>query len=60
MEDRKKLYTTLQNCTHPIEVEQHITTKLLNIDTGKEASENVNVSEPVAFLCLIVGREGVE
>ena len=55
MEDRKKLYTTLQNCTHPLEVEQHITTKLVNIYTGRDVSENVNVTEPVTFLCLFVG-----
>ena len=47
MEDRKKLYTTLQNCTCSLEVEQHITTKLVNIYSGKEASENVNVTKPV-------------
>ena len=35
MEDRKKFHTTLQNCTHPLEVGQHITTKLTNICTGK-------------------------
>ena len=56
MEDRKKLYTTLQNCKHPLEIEQHITTKLVNIYTGREVSENVNVTEPVTFLCLIVGE----
>ena len=60
MEDRKKLHTTLENCTHPLELEQHITTKLVNIYTGKEVSENVNVTEPVTFLCLVGGVGGIE
>ena len=47
MEDRKKLYTKLQHCNLPLEVEQYITTKLVSIYAGKEASENVNVTKPV-------------
>ena len=47
MEDRKKLRATLQNCIHPLKVEQHITAHLVNIYTGEEASENVNVTESI-------------
>ena len=55
MENRKKLHTTLQNCTHPLEVEKNFTAKFVNIYIGKEAPENVNVTKPVTFLCPIVG-----
>ena len=32
---------------YPLKVEQHITTNLVNIYTGEEASENVNVTESI-------------
>ena len=32
---------------HPLKVEQYITTNLVNIYTGEEASENVNVTESI-------------
>ena len=47
MEDRKLLCKLLQNCVHPVEVEKHITTKLVNIYTGEVVSENVNATQPV-------------
>ena len=45
IEDKKKLRATLQNCIYPLKVEQHITTKLVNVYTGEEISEYVNATE---------------
>lgn len=43
----QSLYTTLRDCVHPLKVEKHIATKLVNTYIGEDDSENVNITESV-------------
>ena len=45
--DRQKLQLALTNCIHPFETESHIPAKLVNIYTGEEAANNVNVDKSI-------------
>ena len=44
-EDRRKLCSSLGKCIHPLMVESHAYNMLVNIYTGQEAGENVNVNK---------------
>ena len=46
--DRKKLQNTLEKCIHPLSVDTHKNSRtLVNIYTGEEAGEDVNVNKAV-------------
>ena len=46
--DRKKLQNTLKKCIYPLAVETHKNSSILvNIFTGEEVGEDVNVNKPV-------------
>ena len=45
--DRRKLQFALKNCIHPFETESHIPDKLVNIYTGEEVADNINVHKSI-------------
>ena len=51
-EDRKKLQLALKNCIHPLETDSHDPSKLVNIYTGEESADNVNV-----FNAIEIGKQ---
>ena len=45
MKEREKIQSCLLNCIHLLKVNTHENDKLVNIFTGEESGENVNVHE---------------
>ena len=46
-QERRKLQLAVKNCIHTFETESHIPDKLVNIYTGEEAADNVNVNKSI-------------
>ena len=46
-EEKGKLHLALKNCIHPLEIESHISDKLVTIYIGQEAADNVNFNKAI-------------
>ena len=44
-EDRKKIRITLGKCIHPLQVDSHASNVLVNIYTGEESDQSINVNK---------------
>ena len=44
-EEKGKILLALKNCIHPLEIESHISDKLMTIYIAEEATDNVNTNK---------------
>ena len=45
--DRNKIRSTLEKCIHPLDLETHACNKLVNIYSGEESEDSVNVNKAI-------------